>query len=255
MIKFTLHFIYNYFRYRKRIEFYYFLQYYKAKYCKREKLYRMQIKNCKNPFFIRGGTSDIDIFRDFFLEQQYAVTNNDAKSFIDAGANIGAATFLFKTRNPEAVVIAIEPEESNCKMFNMNCQVFDNVTLLKRVLYHSSDIGMNLRNEAAFKFSYRYDLSELDINNEVLSISINDIVNQYNLIRIDVLKIDIEGGEKSVFEKNTEWIDAVDQIIIEIHDHYVPNSSSTLIKAISPYNFKISWAGENLVLNKEILQM
>jgi hypothetical protein len=40
----------------------------------------------------------------------------------------------------------------------------------------------------------------------------------YNLACIDILKMDIEGGEKNVFEAAGDWIDRVNCITIELHD-------------------------------------
>jgi hypothetical protein len=35
--------------------------------------------------------------------------------------------------------------------------------------------------------------------------------------RIDLLKVDIEGGEAELFSKNFEWLDGVQNIIVEFH--------------------------------------
>jgi hypothetical protein len=45
------------------------------------------------------------------------------------------------------------------------------------------------------------------------------IFSNYNLEYLDLLKIDIEGGEKQLFESNYEnWLPKTKCIIIELHD-------------------------------------
>ena len=42
--------------------------------------------------------------------------------------------------------------------------------------------------------------------------------NSYGIESIDLLKMDIEGGEKDVLENAQGWIDCVDTITVELHD-------------------------------------
>ena len=50
-----------------------------------------------------------------------------------------------------------------------------------------------------------------------------------------LIKVDIEGFEKNLFEKNLQWMDLFDVIIIEIHDWMIPSqsNSSNLVLALS----------------------
>ena len=40
-----------------------------------------------------------------------------------------------------------------------------------------------------------------------------------------IIKIDIEGGEKNLFEKNVEWVEKFKIIIIEPHDWMYPKKN------------------------------
>ena len=48
---------------------------------------------------------------------------------------------------------------------------------------------------------------------------------------IDLLKIDIEGAEKEVFEHSSMWIDQVGALVIELHDRFKDGCSSSLYSA------------------------
>ncbi len=43
-------------------------------------------------------------------------------------------------------------------------------------------------------------------------------MEKYSIDKIDLLKMDIEGGEKNVLENSSDWIDSVDIITVELHD-------------------------------------
>jgi hypothetical protein len=65
---------------------------------------------------------------------------------------------------------------------------------------------------------------------------------------LDVLKLDIEGSEKEVFEKNVEeWLPRTKMLIVEVHDNMRKGASKALFAAISKYDFTFSMHHENLV--------
>jgi len=48
-------------------------------------------------------------------------------------------------------------------------------------------------------------------------VTLNGLVEEFGLPRIDFLKIDIEGSEFDVFGHNTEWLEITRQIAMEVH--------------------------------------
>ena len=72
---------------------------------------------------------------------------------------------------------------------------------------------------------------------------------------LDVLKLDIEGSEKEVFEKNVEeWLPFTKMLIIEIHDNMRKGASKSVFTAISKYDFTFTMHHENLVfLNQHLM--
>jgi len=80
-------------------------------------------------------------------------------------------------------------------------------------------------------------------------------MQQRNWETIDILKLDIEGAEKNVFEKNFEkWLPKVKILIIEFHDRMIEGCSSTALKALSYYNFCSESKGENTIFyNQEFI--
>ena len=76
----------------------------------------------------------------------------------------------------------------------------------------------------------------------------------YKLDYIDILKMDVEGSEKEIFESNYEhWLSKTKCLIIELHDRMRKGSSDSVFAAVSKYNFTKLESGENVVfINNEI---
>jgi len=93
-------------------------------------------------------------------------------------------------------------------------------------------------------------VSESDISNEhsVQSISVDGLLDEFNIDQIDILKIDIEGSEKELFEKNYEkWLPRTKMIIVELHDVMRWGSSKSFFNAITKYEYSMTIKGENLI--------
>lgn len=67
------------------------------------------------------------------------------------------------------------------------------------------------------------------------NVSIETIMSEQKIDRFNLMKIDIEGGEKSIFSE-PEWLERVDNITMELHPHLV--GDLTLIpRALERYGF------------------
>jgi hypothetical protein len=73
-------------------------------------------------------------------------------------------------------------------------------------------------------------------------------MRQHQCEKIDILKIDIEGSEKELFESDYEtWLPKVTTLIIELHDRMREGSSLSFFRALTKYNFRLAVKGENLI--------
>jgi len=52
--------------------------------------------------------------------------------------------------------------------------------------------------------------------------SVPQVISAYQIGRIGLMKIDIEGGEFAVFsdEEDLSWLDQVDQVVMEVHGNF-----------------------------------
>jgi FkbM family methyltransferase len=179
--------------------------------------------------------------------------NNDTKPLIlDCGSNIGASSEYFKRIYKSAEIAIIEPDKNNLEFSKKNTSIKEKFIFNKAIsseekLLKFSNISEDNR---AFKVAD-------DGNLEIESINVEKILNILGDYQPFLIKIDIEGFEKNLFEKNYQWIKQFNIIIIELHDWMLPNqhNSNNFINAINEvinngtkFDFLIS--GENLILIK-----
>jgi hypothetical protein len=83
----------------------------------------------------------------------------------------------------------------------------------------------------------------------VLAITVDTIMKDYNLSRIDILKADIEGAEKEVFSDTSAWIEKIDSIIIELHDRLKAGCSRSFYCGSNGFDHE--WrSGESVFLSR-----
>lgn len=215
------------------------------------------------PLFYRPASKgDRGVLQQIFQEKQYEFgwlpqgkdlmalatlirEKGSTPAIIDGGANIGASAIWFAERYKGAVVLAIEPEADNCQLFQKNC-AGQPVRLFQGGLSDSRK-ELFLDDPGQSDWGYRVSATG-DI--KVQCIGLTDIM-QYcadNSLTPLLLKLDIEGAEEAVFSGNTDWINDIPVIIIELHDWLFPqgNTSQNFMRAVSKYGLQIFTRGENM---------
>jgi FkbM family methyltransferase len=209
------------------------------------------------PFFdlrLRKNSTDLLAYHQIFTFKEYDMDLGFTPKFIiDAGANIGLAAVFFSKKFPEAKIVSIEPEQNNFSILLRNTKSLKNVTSIKKALSNIADITIDVVDKGFGNWGFVTQNQNQNVNDNskiidsVVTITIDQILLDYNLNHIDLLKIDIEGGEKQLFECNYEnWLPKTKCIIIELHDGITIGSSRSFFNAISRYDFSYFNRGENL---------
>ncbi len=173
------------------------------------------------PIMVRTGTSDLNVAIHSFSEKEYdGIRCNNPKIILDAGANIGTSAIFFARKYPDATILAIEPESENFALLEKNTRDYKNVISIQAALWGSPGKRM-IRDP--FSGTWGFTVSDTssrseETGQEVECVTIPYLMEKYGFDRIDLLKMDIEGGEKDIFENASEWIDRVDVITVELHD-------------------------------------
>lgn len=157
---------------------------------------------------------------------------------IDVGANVGGHTVAFANTSPSGKIFAFEPSLDTYKILVRNTKKFKNVTTFQSAIsektgmayfYEAYDSGYSgLKNTGRKKISKVYT---------VPTISIDNLVKNKKLDRLDLIKIDVEGTEASVIQGARETIKKFHPIIMcEICDD--SNSSQKTIDLIKSFGYK-----------------
>ena len=233
---------------------------------------RVKIRDIRRTFHVRyNSRGDLGVCYQIFINKDYDLIHfpqgrqisslydsltkeNKTPLIIDAGSNIGASVVWFAARYPLSKIVAIEPNRENCELLIRNCSGIDydlvpgGIGCADGVMY-IDDPGFS---------DWGFRLTEAG-SNEVRVFSAKNLVHakaSESTVPF-IMKIDIEGGERYLFEKDSEWVNRFPLLIVELHDYMLPGSaaSNNFLKAVSRFNFDFVIRGENVFCsNNEVLK-
>lgn len=221
---------------------------------KRGQTHQIKLPAIKNSIKLRPNSSDLQTFFQIFINREYNIKFPfTPEVIIDGGANIGLFSVLMKNKFPNCQIIAIEPDPENYDVLKENLTNYNLVSIENKGVWDS---------DRRLKVYDKYDsgkwamVVEEDKEGSVEGVSISNIMSNYSLTRIDVLKLDIETSEKYVFSKNFEdWLPKTKMIIIELHDWMEEGCSKPFFEAInkSIKSYQYICSGENtIIINNDI---
>ncbi|MCW5912003.1 MAG: FkbM family methyltransferase [Cyclobacteriaceae bacterium] len=199
-------------------------------------------------FFLRMVGSDIWVFNQVFQSSGYAVVDTlytkfygaPPTTFVDAGANIGLVSIYFVSLNPEMRILAIEPDPENCRMARKNfsanrCQ---NIELFEQALWPTQT---NLKLVNDFRDQLNWSLRVEEDNSGGITTITPEAVIRYFDQPVDIMKIDIEGGEDKLFGHacDLNWLTQIKIIAIEIHDEQTDRERITSMLKSSGFSLEI----------------
>lgn len=204
--------------------------------------------------YLRKDTSDEPTLRQVFMNIRYDMDLPfRPKTILDGGANVGYASVFFAQKYPEAEILSVEPDSSNFKMIQRNIKSYQNIKALQSAIWGSST-HLKIKNPEMESWAFEVVEADAKEAGAFQAFSVGALIERMHWKTIDILKLDIEGAEMSVFQQNYEaWLPKVKLLIIELHEKMRPGCTAVFEGAINQYNFESSVSGENLVyLNKDL---
>jgi FkbM family methyltransferase len=199
-------------------------------------LITFSIPQANSPINLRPRTSDIQVFEEIFLQDEYRIpVAASPRLIIDGGANIGLASLYFAKQYPDAQIIAVEPELSNIQMLKVNTAGYPAISVLEAGIWHDHN-PLKIENPDVSKCGFRLTQTE-SAEASVSSLRVDDILNLTGLDSIGILKLDIEGSEKEILQHSQSWIGKLEILAVELHDRYRPGCSEALYAAIAEEDF------------------
>jgi FkbM family methyltransferase len=188
---------------------------------------------------IRPNGVDCRTLTDIFGNHVYHLQADRVKRILDLGANIGATTLFLASRFPEAKFACVEPFPGNqamlretIKLNNIPATVFEGAI--------GADAGeADLYVGCAADM---YSLTPTDLSAQTIRVrkfTVPEILSSLGWDEIDLLKIDIEGYEKTLLHENNVWLNKTRMIIGEAHGH-VGYRIAEVRADLAPFGFTVT---------------
>lgn len=158
--------------------------------------------------------------RDCYFKWHPPFVYENAGVVIDLGANRGAFSTLMTTRSDFILSVECKKQYHDIIRHNLNSNHFSNYSI------ETAFIG---------------NTDKFDPNIPVLTIE--ELFNRNNINSADLVKIDIEGSEFSIFS-STDWLHRVKAISMEVHPDY--GDPDVILTAMRKHGFSYVIADENL---------
>jgi len=212
------------------------------------------VPGLERPVLLRARESDQDVFRKVFVraEYQHRFLPAEARTIIDAGANVGISVLWFHLRFPQALIVALEPDPANFRCLQANCGHLDRVLLLNAALW-GEDTELALQTTLDGKPMEAWSTRTIPATGQptpgsamTRAHTVRSVMAQAGIDHLDLLKIDIEGAEKDVFEaQDLAWLDRTSVITAEFHDRFRPGCSAAAQAALAGRAHETARRGEN----------
>jgi FkbM family methyltransferase len=213
----------------------------------RRRLVTLEIKGFRGNLRVRPGTSDKEVAEQVFLTDEYSwlARLDGVSTIVDCGANIGATAFLFLNAFPDARLVAIEPDRGNYDVLRENLEQFGDRAISVNAAVWSRDTTLRLvRGEFLDGREWTYQAKEHPDSSleAVPAKSLPTVLEELGAASIDLLKVDIEGGELDLFSREPQlWLARVKNISIELHGEQCRDAFFTAMKR---YDFELVRCGE-----------
>lgn len=214
----------------------------------------------KRALTVRRGSSDLDVCRQIFRDEQYRViyapylerlarfearmlSRGKVPVILDLGANVGAAALWFHDAFPKAHIVSVEPDPANAALARRNIAGLDRIEVVEAAI--GSTPGHVSVNSDTDPFAVTTERADSGCPVVTVKEAIARVPNG----ELFIAKVDIEGFEDDLFAEATDWIDQAAMLYIEPHDHIFPDrgSSASFQRAMGTRDFDVLIKGENLI--------
>ena len=178
------------------------------------------------PVWVREGTADVDTLWDVFVHGYHLpparVQRRGMHRVWDLGANIGLTMADMTLRWPEARVVGVELDAKNAQLARRNFEPWDDrAELIEAAVWADDGEGWYHAWPGA---TSAYRLHEPAPSEEpqgpvVPTLSLNTLLERTGG-PVAFVKMDVEGAERELLARNTEWAAEVGCIKVEVHGDY-----------------------------------
>lgn len=217
---------------------------------------------------LRARTDDLLIFEQVYLDGFYNLRLLDRwheiqlayaelcrtgrPLILDLGANIGLTSAYFARNWPQAEVIAVEPNATNCERFAVNTRGLENVRLVQGAVASADGVARILNPASPHAAGFRTRPAAAADQDTVPAYSVPTLLRmaaEPEKLRPFIVKIDIEGAEAELFSQNSDWAQQFPILMAEPHDWLIPKALTfrNLLRVLDRLDRDFIIMGESVV--------
>lgn len=200
-------------------------------------------------FTFRPYSSDSLVVRQHFFGKELAPIVSyfnsqltPPKLMIDVGGNIGASACFMHWNFPYLKSLILEPSASNLRVAKFNLEQ-ENSILWNKALWWRSEI----LNFDEGRSAWSRKVSKTSSGKKVQSVGLSEILEMEQFSNPDYIKIDIEGAEEEVFEKDTRLgnlVHSVSCISVEPHSE---RGKELIESKLRSWGYRVEYSGELII--------
>jgi FkbM family methyltransferase len=164
-----------------------------------------------------GQYQDLEVLREIYLESEYPDDLGivEPEVIVDLGANVGYTLLDFRLRYPNARLIGLEPDPVAFHTLRLNTAADPNISVLPLAIAGADGLREFYSSSESVVSGFERT-RDFQTPITVPTRSLDTLMKELGLARIDLLKIDVEGAEEEVLAAATRLTD-VGVVIGELH--------------------------------------
>lgn len=202
-------------------------------------------------FLFRPFSSDALVIRQHFFEFElkpviayFEQKGIKPRLMIDAGANIGASACILHWHFPRLRSLLIEASPSNAHLARLNSSSSDSIVWEKALWWRNEFLKFDT---SSSEWGMKVIGPESRKGIRVEATKLSDILSSADFANPDYIKIDIEGAEEEIFEKDQKLetlIHSVSCISVEPHSE---EGTQLVERKLSSWGFRVEYHGELII--------
>jgi len=183
-------------------------------------------------------------FKEIFMDEDYMTGLGrpvpDGATIIDVGANAGYFSMFAASRFRNSRVFSFEPIPVNFEQLqkNISFNKGSRITgIQKAVCKESGEISLSYDPSDSFTTSATiFEKDQEPESIQVATTSLMDALEEFEIERCDLLKLDCEGAEYDILYNSEDCFPRIQQIAMEVHDGPEPDQNLAAVEAFLTKN-------------------
>jgi FkbM family methyltransferase len=182
--------------------------------------------------------ADLATVGEVLLDDLYEIPGlDDVRTVVDLGSHIGTSIIYFRLRHPDARIYGFEPDPRSFATLQANVGDLPGVTIDPRAAAGATGTSTFFSAENSLASSL---VAETGLRRSVAvgTVSLDDLMDELGLDRIDLLKLDVEGAEYDVLSRTTR-LGAVRAIAGELHPELIPCTPEAFFSLLADFDVEV----------------